>query len=815
MIHNEQQITNTEAASSSNNAGIISRFSSLGSFFTLLFLSIALITGLTLVIGASYLLRAHYNELEKTYWEVLRSRTKYELALITQKEEDRIDRILENMFNQAYSLSSNLNYAYLLQQNFNFIEESDYKLIQMTEGQFTNIDQTKSSLFVPSLNILDDATLRDIQFSAILDQLVPNYISDNPEFSAVFFATLKKVYRSYPPANLVNIFPPDYDPTQSSWFKGSLSSLNDQHGYIEVRDQNKVFGAPVVTISVPVITKEKLFLGVVGIDIPLEILVSKDSTMQDVKTASFFLIDSNGTLVYLADQVNQDILNLANRNNESKPTLTNVQEPFNNIFKKMMSGENGFAEITINDNPLFVSYMPLESVNWSLGIAVDQNSFADVIDIEPIPVNQQTFIVYIQRLVLIWILLIAVMLIVGGVVIFRTLEPVSHLVNTLILWSGGDFDAQIPKDAPLEFGLVATLVQNIKTDLRNQIYQLDKKISEKSAILDQQTRQIQIASEVARDIISTRNFHVLLDRTLNLLIDRLKYYHVGIFLIDPNREYAILEAAPGEIGSAMIEQGHRLRLGSSSIVGSVSSLGEALVVNDSTKEPLFIKNPLLPHAMSELALPLMVDGNVIGVLDVYQNTIEAFDREECEILQTLADQLAFAIANARLYQQYQDTERQLEKLSNQLSLDIWQSISETSPIAGYAIDSAGINAFGWNDKIQNQEESFKLPIQVRGIITAWLEIWPLNGNLSVSEAELLSVLSDRIGQAIESARLFEETIKRASREQMVNKIVTSLSGTLELDRLLQDAVRELGLLPNIAEVVIQVNNVEKGKIDQS
>ena len=421
----------------------------------------------------------------------------------------------------------------------------------------------------------------------------------------------------------------------------------------------------------------------------------------------------------------------------------------------------------------------------------------------------QAMIVFSLRLLPIFIIFLSFFLILGYIIFYHLFEPVSQLVKTIQSWSLQERDGQILFRVPFEFGVIARAVQEIVSDYRNQINHLEEIIQEKTISLEWRTVQLLTASEVVSDVISTRNFHVLLDRTTNLFVDRLKYYHVGIFLIDTTREFAVLEAASGEIGAAMIEQGHRLRLGTSSNVGYVSSTGEARVVNESTKESMFIKNPLLPHAKSELALPLIVEGKIIGILDIYQDKENAFNQEELVILQSLADQLAFAIDNSRLHQQYSEIKRQLDKLNNQIGLNVWQTIMETSPIAGYEIDSAGLRSFGWEDNVNNQDESIKLPIYVRGEITAWLDIWPITGSLTSTEMDILSILADRIGQAIESARIFEETIKRATKEQKVNEFVTSLSGTLELDRLLQDAVREIGLLPNVSSAAIRIKDLKE------
>jgi len=424
--------------------------------------------------------------------------------------------------------------------------------------------------------------------------------------------------------------------------------------------------------------------------------------------------------------------------------------------------------------------------------------------------DSTTLLYFFQRLIPLFFLLAAILTAIASIFFNRLFKPVSHLVRTMQSWVDRKYDVQLPFNAPFEFGVLAQSMQMIKEDFQTQIDLLEAEKIERVQKIDQLTEKLCTVAEVASDVNSIRNLHIFLDGACSLLMDRLKLYHVVVFLIDPQREYLILEAAPGEAGSAMIAQGHRLPLGGASIVGYVASNGESRIVMDGLKEPVFIKNPLLPRARSEIALPLAAANNILGVLDIHQDFPSAFGLQDKVFLQGVADQIASAVEKTRIQQQYFDAKDQLNKLRNQIKLDVWQTIAETSPIAGYEIDSKGIRSFGWDEPVRDLGSSIRTPILVRGDITAWLDVFPAGKHLSVGETELLKILSERIGQAIESARIFDETMKRASREQAVNEIMTSLSGTLDLDRLLQEAVRQIGQLPNVSSVSIRIDDSNSG-----
>ncbi|TEU18828.1 MAG: GAF domain-containing protein, partial [Anaerolineales bacterium] len=188
--------------------------------------------------------------------------------------------------------------------------------------------------------------------------------------------------------------------------------------------------------------------------------------------------------------------------------------------------------------------------------------------------------------------------------------------------------------------------------------------------------QLAAAAEVSRDAISTLDMGQLLTNTVNLIRDRFGFYHAGVFLVDDAGEYAVLQAATGEAGQKMLEQQHKLKIGEVGIVGYVTARGEPRIALDVGQDAVHFDNPLLPSTRSEMALPLTVRGRVIGALDVQSAKEAAFSDEAVATLQTMADQLAIAIENARLYEEERRRAEELatlnaitETVSRSLDLD--------------------------------------------------------------------------------------------------------------------------------------------------
>ncbi|MDH5607130.1 MAG: GAF domain-containing protein, partial [Anaerolineae bacterium] len=170
----------------------------------------------------------------------------------------------------------------------------------------------------------------------------------------------------------------------------------------------------------------------------------------------------------------------------------------------------------------------------------------------------------------------------------------------------------------------------------------------------QRSIQLQTAAEIARDTSGTLERDVLLQKAINLVRDRFNFYHASVFLLDTAGEYAVVQESTGEAGRKMMEDGHKLKVGSQSIIGFVTENAEPLVVNDVTQDPTHRFNPLLPDTRAELGIPLTLGSRVLGALDVQSTQPYAFSPEDISVLRILADQLAVAVANADLFSETQE-----------------------------------------------------------------------------------------------------------------------------------------------------------------
>ena len=182
-------------------------------------------------------------------------------------------------------------------------------------------------------------------------------------------------------------------------------------------------------------------------------------------------------------------------------------------------------------------------------------------------------------------------------------------------------------------------------------------------------RQLQTAAEVSRAASSILDVNELIQEIVNLVQERFDLYYAGLFLVDKEGEWtqepgrwAVLRAGTGVAGLQMKARGHKLEIGGTSMIGQCVAHGQARVSLDVLQETGRFQNPLLPDTRSELALPLIARGEVIGAMTIQSEFTNAFSQEDIAVLQTMADQVAIAIQNARLFDQAQTSLRETESL---------------------------------------------------------------------------------------------------------------------------------------------------------
>ncbi len=361
--------------------------------------------------------------------------------------------------------------------------------------------------------------------------------------------------------------------------------------------------------------------------------------------------------------------------------------------------------------------------------------------------------------------------------------------------------------------------------------------------------QFETAAEIARDISSSLDLDELLLKAVDLIRARFDFYHAAVFLQDLPGEFVVIREATGEAGAQMKRMGHKLGIGSKSVVGFVAGKGELLVVNDTSRDATYFANPLTPKTRAEAAIPLKVGDRILGVLDVQSNQAYAFSNDNLRILQILADQLAIAVINTELFAETQEhlaqhrllhhitttaasgttLDEALQSAVNGLQVtlggdrvsillaDREKKILEVKAAVGYAEDvfvlriPLGNGITGWaaahrktlrvNDVLQdiryiegspNTRSEMAVPLLYRSELLGVLNVESEQlAAYAESDEELLGTLGGSLAAIIANARLLEQIRAQAERERILFEISDKIRRTTDMQTILETTASEL------------------------
>jgi GAF domain-containing protein len=354
--------------------------------------------------------------------------------------------------------------------------------------------------------------------------------------------------------------------------------------------------------------------------------------------------------------------------------------------------------------------------------------------------------------------------------------------------------------------------QQEKAALREELEALEgsrESLRAQAVQLEQRTVQLQTAAEVAREMTMLHSLEELLTDTIQLIVERFNLYHAGLFLIDDVGEYAVLRTAAGQAAESLLQQSPRIEVGGAGTVGYVTGTGRAYRVEDVEQDQRFMDNELLQDTRSELMLPLRVGGEIIGALSVQSDKVQAFDEDDQSVLQAVADQLAVAIENVRLLDEMRETVAQLEATAGRFTRETWQAMAERRSAPGYRYRRMGVEPIGeqtpemkqalargevvlQSDPKGENESILAVPMRMRNQVIGVLNLRFEGIRPSRDTLELVENLAERLALALENARLYEETQRRAAREQAVGQITGRVRAALNVEEILERAIEELG-----------------------
>ena len=367
--------------------------------------------------------------------------------------------------------------------------------------------------------------------------------------------------------------------------------------------------------------------------------------------------------------------------------------------------------------------------------------------------------------------------------------------------------------------MLAASFVNMRDQVRTLIDDLENRVAAR-------TRDISATQDISRFAATQRDLQTLMDRVVDLIVERFpNIYHAQIFLIDEDGRDAVLRASTGEIGKQLLSRGHRLGIGSLSVIGQVTQQGRLIVARDAAVSQIHRRNEFLPETRAELAIPLRVGERIIGALDVQSKIRDTFEEDQMNVLQTMADQIAVAIQNALLYEESLRRFAEIEASNRDATRHAWQEFIRDQRLDAIIKDAGFPTEVDVSDlrraaikrgepvigKITERNTiPIAIPVQLRGQVLGAVE-WEIPvQTLSEEKLELAKELANRLALSLDNARLFQESQRATERERLVNNIAAKLTAQTTINDILQTAVREVGQALRSPEVSIRLRGGSNG-----
>ena len=639
----------------------------------------------------------------------------------------------------------------------------------------------------------------DFNVGALYDLVSsPDIVSMDPEQQKPVLETMADAYPhmylvSTTDLNGINVArnddvpPKDY--SDRSWFleakAGSPLTFQTLVG--------RTSGEPALVASVPIIDASGEIVGVGMFASNLTDITQKVRTSQVGDTGFAYVVDTQNRVVAHPDpDFSHELRDLS-----AYPPILALRE----------GAEGSFSFVDAN-GLRWLAHVDVLDSGW--GVVVQQQETEMLADLRSL--RQFAWLVLAAG--------VSVLSVLTWLTIHQAFRPIGILTVTATAIAGGELTRTAPIESSVEFGVLARAFILMTGQLRGLIGGLEQQVADRTRDLERRSRYLEASAEVGRVATSILETDELIRQVVESIREQFNLYYVGLFLVDEAYQWAVLQAGTGRAGQTMLSRGHRIKVGEGMIGWSIAN-AQPRVAMEADQDGVRLATPELPATRSEAALPLRSRGRVLGALTVQHTRPGAFDDESMAVLQTMTDQIAVALDNARLFTESQAALEASRRAYGELSRQAWTEILHPRADWGYryARQTVAPVEGDWRqemlqaeafDQIVREEDADRptlaIPLKVRDQVVGALSFRKDDRSETWTDEEvaLLAVLTEQLGLALESARLYQDTQRRAAHERLTGEVTARLRESLDVETVLKTAAQEVRQALGLPEVVVRL-----------
>ncbi|MDX1991443.1 MAG: GAF domain-containing protein [bacterium] len=464
-----------------------------------------------------------------------------------------------------------------------------------------------------------DSPLVQESINFTITRLLNALIDDMPEASELF------VTDRYGAVVASTTRPSDYYQGDEAWWQ---AAFNNGEGTIYIADEfafDESTQADILQMALPIRQGERV-VGIIRSSFRIETFSQDLANVQLGTSGHGYLLNAEGRVIASSnpEAVGQILPGLpailAEQNDDESPTIHTTTDVDNT---PVVLAAN---QVTSNDVT-----EAIDNLGWYVAVVQDEaEAFA--------PLQSRIVSSLLQTVV-------GFGVIVGATVLFaRSItRPLDKLTKAAQELGTSNWNTRVDIFTNDELGILGNTFNRMAGQIQETLGTLEERVSSR-------TRDMEIAADVTQKISTTLDLDELLQSVSDVTKTRFNLYHAHVYLTSPDHKNLVLAAGAGEAGRTMVVRGHTIPMNHPhSLVASAARNRRGIMVNNVTKNPDFLPNPLLPNTKSELALPMIVGDKLVGVLDVQSDKFDNFDLDDLRVQTTLAGQIAVAVENARQF----------------------------------------------------------------------------------------------------------------------------------------------------------------------